>query len=220
MNLENDLFNYLATHQNGSDDPDRIPPLGDLSVEMGVSIPKLREQLGAARTLGLVEVRPRTGIRRKTYSFAPAVTNSLLYAVARDSARFADFSDLRVRLEAAYWHDAVCALTPEDVLELTGLVEQAWARLNGSPITIPHAEHRRLHLIIFRRLDNPFVTGLLESYWTAYEAVELNAYTDLAYLREVWTYHERIVQAIAAGNPEASLAAFVEHTNLLSHRSA
>ncbi len=220
MNLENDLFNYLATHKNGSDDPDRIPPLDDLSMEMGVSIPKLREQLGAARALGLVEVRPRTGIRRKTYSFAPAVTNSLLYAVARDSTRFADFSDLRVRLEAAYWHDAVCALTPEDVLELTGLVEQAWARLNGSPITIPHAEHRKLHLTIFSRLGNPFVTGLLEAYWTVYEAVELNAYTDLAYLCEVWTYHERIVQAIAAGDSEASLAAFVEHTNLLSHRAA
>jgi DNA-binding FadR family transcriptional regulator len=220
MNLDSELFNYLATHQNGSDDPDRIPPLGDLSVEMGVSVPKLREQLGAARALGFVEVRPRTGIRRKPYTFAPAVTSSLLYAVARDRVRFAEFSDLRVRLETAYWCEAVSALTSEDIAELTVLAEAAWAKLNGSPITIPHAEHRRLHLLIFSRLDNPFVTGLLEAYWTAYEAVELNSYADLAYLREVWTYHERIVRAIAAGNPEASLAAFVEHTNLLRHRSA
>jgi DNA-binding FadR family transcriptional regulator len=219
MNLENDLFTYLANHHNGADDPDRIPPLDNLSLEIGVSVPKLREQLGAARALGFVDVRPRTGIRRKAYSFTPAVTNSLLYAVARDSNRFADFSDLRVRLEAAYWHDAVCALTPEDVLELNGLIEQAWTRLNGSPITIPHTEHRRLHLTIFSRLGNPFVTGLLEAYWTAYEAVELNAYTDLAYLREVWTYHEKIVRAIAAGDPAASLTAFIEHTNLLHHRA-
>jgi len=220
MNLDSELFNYLATHHNGSDDPDRIPSLGDLSAEMGVSVPKLREQLGAARTLGLVDVKPRTGIRRKPYSFAPAVSSSLLYAVAREKARFAEFSDLRVRLETAYWRDAVRALTPEDLVELAGLVEAAWAKLNGSPITIPHAEHRRLHLMIFSRLDNPFVTGLLEAYWTAYEAVELNSYTDLAYLREVWIYHERIVQAIAAGDADASLAAFVEHTNLLRHRSA
>lgn len=219
MDLENELFDYLATHQNGSADPDRIPPLGDLSVEMGVSVPKLREQLGAARTLGLVEVRPRTGIRRKTYSFAPAVTNSLLYAVARDRAQFASFADLRIRLETAYWHAAVAALTPEDVAALEDLVAQAWSRLNGDPITIPHEAHKRLHLTIFSRLDNPFVTGLLEAYWTAYEAVELNAYADLAYLREVWTHHERIVAAIAAGDADASLNAFIEHTKLLRTRA-
>ena len=219
MNLENDLFTYLAFHKNGEDDPERIPPLGELSETMGISVPKLREQLGAARTLGFVEVKPRTGIRRKAYSFAPAVTNSLLYAIARDRARFAEFSDLRVRLETAYWCEAVNALTLEDITELTGLVQTAWAELNGDPITIPHAEHRRLHLKIFSRLDNPFVTGLLEAYWTAYEAVELNSFAHLAYLREVWAYHERIVQAIAAGDAGASMAAFVEHTNLLRNRS-
>lgn len=219
MDLENELFTYLATHQNGSDDPDRIPPLDDLSAEIGISVPKLREQLGAARTLGLVEVRPRTGIRRKAYTFAPAVANSLLYAVARDRAHFAAFSDLRARLETAYWCEAVSALTPEDIAELECLVATAWTELNGMPITIPHAEHRRLHLKIFSRLDNPFVTGLLEAYWTAYEAVELNAYADLAYLREVWACHERIVRAIAAGDAEGSLQTFIEHTKLLRHRS-
>jgi DNA-binding FadR family transcriptional regulator len=215
----NNLLDYLAVHTNGSDDPDRVPPLDELSAELEVSISKLREQLEVARMLGLVEVKPRTGIRRKPYSFTPAVTGSLLYAVARDRERFVEFSDLRVRLETAYWREAVAALTAENVSLLETLVQQAWAKLNGSPITIPHAEHRRLHLTIFSRLENPFVTGLLEAYWAAYEAVELNAYADLAYLREVWTYHERIVQAIAAGDPEASLAAFIEHTTLLRTRA-
>lgn len=215
----NEFINYLVEHTNGSDDPDRIPPLGDLSAEMGVSIPKLREQLEAARTLGLVEVRPRTGIRRKAYSFTPAVTQSLLYSVARDRASFAAFSDLRVRIETAFWRDAVCALTSEDLLELRALLNRAWDELNGDPIIIPHPEHRLLHLTIFKRLENPFVTGLLEAYWNAYEAVELNSYADLAYLREVWTYHERIVEAIWNGDPNASLAAFIEHTQLLRIRS-
>lgn len=219
MNLDSELFAYLAAPRNGAEDPDRIPPLGDLARETGVSVPKLREQLGAARSLGLVDVKPRTGIRRRRYSFAPAVTNSLLYGISRERGRFSDFSDLRVRLETAYWHDAVCALTPEDVGELQALVAKAWQELNGDPITIPHAEHRRLHLTIFSRLDNPFVAGLLEAYWSAYEAVELNAYADLSYLREVWTYHEKIVDAIAAGDTGASLAAFVEHTKLLRGRA-
>jgi DNA-binding FadR family transcriptional regulator len=108
----NNLIDYLAVHQNGLNgagaaDPERVPSLDELSVELEVSVSKLREQLEAARTLGLVDVKPRTGIRRKTYSFTPAVTGSLLYAVARDREHFVEFSDLRVRLETAYWREAV-----------------------------------------------------------------------------------------------------------------
>lgn len=215
----NEFLDYLAHYENGQHDPDRIPSLGQLSEEMGLSIAKLREQLEAARTLGLVEVRPRTGIRRKPYSFGPAVTTSLLYGVARNRASFAQFSGLRIRLETAFWYDAVCRLTDEDHVELRALVARAWDELNGDPIIIPHPEHRKLHMTIFRRLDNSFVLGLLEAYWNAYEAVELNSYAHLSYLQEVWTYHERIVDAICRGDAEGSLTAFTEHTRLLRIRS-
>lgn len=215
----NDFMLFVSTYINGEDDPDRIPSLGELSAEMGVSIAKLREQLEAARTLGLVEVRPRTGIRRKPYSFSPAASSSLLYAISRDRSRFAEFSDLRIRLETAYWREAVTRLQPEDHQELRELLNSAWNDLNGSPIIIPHREHRKLHLTIFKRLENPFVTGLLEAYWNAYEAVELASYADLSYLREVWAYHERIVEAIMRGDVDGSLEAFIEHTQLLRIRS-
>ncbi len=214
----NEFIDYVAMFENGGDDPDRIPSLGDVSEELGVSISKLREQLEGARALGLVEVRPRTGIRRKPYSFTPAASNSLLYAIARDRSHFAEFSDLRIRLETSFWCEAVRKLTPEDFDELRELLNTAWQDLNGSPIIIPHREHRKLHLTIFKRLDNPFVTGLLEAYWNAYEAVELGSYADISYLREVWAYHERIVEAIIRGDVDGSLEAFIEHTKLLRSR--
>ncbi len=55
----------------------RIPALAELSKQLGVSIASLREQLEVARMLGVVEVRPKTGIRRLKFSFKPAVTHSL-----------------------------------------------------------------------------------------------------------------------------------------------
>ena len=79
-------------------------------------------------------------------------------------------------------------------------------------------EHRELHLSIFRRLNNPFVVGLLEAYWDAYEAVELNTYADIAYLEQVWDYHERMVEAIAAGDAAHSKQLLIEHMQLLSQR--
>ena len=74
----NEFLDYLAVYENGHNDPDRIPSLGELSAEMGIGIAKLREQLEAARTLGLVDVKPRTGIRRRAYAFSPAVINPRL----------------------------------------------------------------------------------------------------------------------------------------------
>jgi DNA-binding GntR family transcriptional regulator len=74
-------------------------------------------------------------------------------------------------------------------------------------------------MVIFRRLENPFVYGLLEAYWEAYEAVELNTYADLQYWKEAWRFHALILEHLDAGRPEAALEAFKEHTTLLRHRT-
>ena len=68
-------------------------------------------------------------------------------------------------------------------------------------------------------LDNPFVIGLLEAYWEAYEAVELNTYADLHYWQEAWRYHELILNCLCDGDFDAARVAFVEHTKLLRHRN-
>jgi DNA-binding FadR family transcriptional regulator len=208
-----------STAANGSaTEPAQLPSLSEVSKELGVSVALLREQLEVARAIGLVEVRPRTGIRRLPYSFSPAVRQSLAYALAVDPAYFMDYSNLRIHLEASYWEDAACRLTPEDHRELKRLVARAWEKLNGQPIEIPHPEHRQLHLGIYRRLNNPFVLGLLEAYWEAYEAVGLNLYTDIDYLQEVWRYHEQMVQAICDGDFARGYAALLQHKDLLFHR--
>ena len=67
-----EFLRYLASHEEAEGS---LPSLNDLSRELGISLAGLREQLEVARALGLVEVKPRTGIRRKPYSFTPAVLN-------------------------------------------------------------------------------------------------------------------------------------------------
>ena len=218
--LLSEFLIYLASSPVDPDNPGRVPSLYRLSLELGVSIAKLREQLEVARGLGLVEVRPRTGIRRLPYSFAPAVRQSLLYGIAVNPALFDVYSDLRNQLEADYWHQAVERLQPEDYETLRKLVAQAWEKLRGFPIRIPQLEHRQLHLLIYQRLDNPFVTGLLEAFWDAYEAIGLNLYNDYSYLEQVWQYHERMVEAICKGDLEAGFQALIEHKTFLKNRSS
>lgn len=215
--LDSEFLEYLVEQKNNDDT--RIPALGELSSQLHISISKLREQLEVARSLGLVTVRPRTGIHRVEYSFMPSVRLSLFFALACDVQQFKAYSDLRKHVEMSFWHEAVGLLTDEDKEQLRHLIQLAWEKLKGTPIRIPHDEHRQFHLTIFNRIKNPFVRGILEAYWEAYEAVELNTYADYSYLNEVWTYHERIAEAIIVGEIDESLRVFEEHTRLLNKNS-
>jgi DNA-binding FadR family transcriptional regulator len=211
-----EFLRYLATHEEVEHG---LPPLKNLSIKLGVSLASLREQLEVARALGLVEVKPRLGTRRRDYSFTPAIRQSLGYALALDNENFRKYAELRNHVEAAFWHEAVRKLTEEDKQYLQSLITRAWEKLRGIPIQVPHEEHRELHLQIYSRLENPFVTGILEAYWDAYEAVGLNVFAGgYEYLQEVWKYHQNMVEAICSGNFEAGYEALLAHTDLLYHR--
>ena len=211
-----EFLRYLATH----DEVDNgLPSIKKLSIQLGVSVASLREQLEVARALGLVEVRPRLGTKRRDYSFTPAIRQSLGYALALNNENFRKYSDLRNHVEAAFWYEAVGKLTEEDKNELKNLVSHASEKLQGSQIRVPHEEHRKLHLLIFSRLENPFVTGILEAYWDAYENVGLNVFTGgFEYLQEVWRYHQQMAEAISNGNYEEGYNALIAHTDLLYQR--
>jgi len=216
IQIESDFLRYLLAQ--GCAPGSRLPSLNEISSEIGVSVGKLREQLEVARVLGLIQASPRRGIHYTGYDFLPAVRQSLMVGLNLDRHLFERFSSLRGHLEIAFWDEAVGQLTDEDHMQLRRLVSEAWAKLQHERIQIPHAEHRAFHMTIFRRLDNLFVTGLLDAYWDAYEAVELNTYADYHYLTAVWRYHEEIAQAICTGEYEEARRLHIAHMGLLNSR--
>jgi DNA-binding FadR family transcriptional regulator len=218
IDLESDLLDYIV--RAGFQPGDRLPTLNELQEEahLGVSISKVREQLEVARALGLVEVKSKTGMKLKAYSFTPAVRLSLFFALAQDQHNFELFGEVRNHIEVAFWNEACDSLHEEDKQVMRQCLDQARAKLNGKPVRIPTEEHRTFHLTVFKRLDNPFVMGILEAYWDAYNAVELNRYSDYSYLQQVWNYHERIFNAICAGDYDGAKALFIEHTNLIRYQ--
>ena len=212
-----EFMRYLASHKEAEDG---LPTLKTLSQELGVSVASLREQLEVARALGLVEVKPGLGrTRRRAFSFTPAIRQSLGYALALNDEHFRKYAELRNHVEAAYWYEAVEKLTKEDKQALNDLITRAWEKLRRMPVQVPHEEHRTMHLLIYKRLENPFVTGILEAYWDAYEAVRLNVFAGgYDYLQEVWRYHQTMVESICTGDYKAGYEALVAHTDLLYHR--
>jgi len=210
-----ELLNYLALVDGENA---KIPSLQELSNELNLSVASLREQLAVGRSIGVIEARPRTGLKKLPYSFAPAVRESVSYAIVTSPAYFEKYADLRRHIEGSYWLQAVQLLTPEDIKKMDALVDQAITKLGGKPIQIPHREHRQLHMITFSHIENEFVIGLLEAYWDFYEAVGLDRYTEFDYLEEVWHYHKSMVEAIRSGNFEEGYKAMAIHMDLINLR--
>ena len=213
---DSDFMQYLA--HSGLKPGEPLPSIQILAKTLGISVGKLREQLEVARTLGYIDIRPKSGMQRRKYSFYPAMNVSLRYALSTDPGYFNQIEQLREHLEACFWYEAVEQLEELDKDHLRSLLEKAWTLLNGSPITIPHDEHRDLHLTIFSRLDNVFVHGILEAYWDGYDSVGLNRYTDYVYFKTVWTYHEQMVDSILNNEYDSGYRALIEHFDILHRR--
>ena len=211
-----ELLQYLAT--STEDANGRIPTLNELSAQLGISTATLREQLEVARMMGIVEVRPKTGIRKLAYSFRPAVTTSVAYAVSQEASNFNEISDLRKHIEAAYFIEAAQQLTLTDLESLQKAVSRAIEKLQPGSFQIPSAEHREFHLTIYRHVDNVFMTGILEAYWDIYRASGLELYPDVQYLQKVWQDHARILDLIRKKDFAQGLSVLMEHMDLLKQR--
>ena len=207
---------YLASIPAEGDQ--RIPPLNVLSKELGLSVATLREQLEEARSIGLVEVKPRSGIRKLPFDFATSIRPGLLYAVHSKSILFHQFSDLRKHLETAYFIEAAQLLTSSDIAQLNDIVLQAQQKINSLPTQNPAPEHRQFHLLIYRRLENEYLLGILKTFWDIYHISGLEIYPEIHYLERVWSYHAKIVEEIKSKNFQHGLAILMEHMDILAQR--
>jgi DNA-binding FadR family transcriptional regulator len=196
----------------------RLPPLSELSGQLGLSVASLREQMEVARMMGLIEVHPRTGIQKRAYSFTDTVMVSLMYAIASGEDAFQAFSDFRKHVEAAYWKEAASQMSEEDLAGLTRLVTKATAKLHSQPPQNPLEEHKEFHMCMYRKIQNPYVQGVLEAYWIMYEVTGMAIYTDMPYLEQVWKYHQGMVEALQSGEIDRGYRLFMEHVDLITKR--
>lgn len=215
-NKQHELLDFLIEKaRNPTAD---IPPIPKISENLGISSASLREQMELAKNLGFISAQPRKGIKILPYEFKPAVIKSLYYAIRLDLDFFYQFSDLRNHLEKSYFLESIKILDDKDFYKLDQLIDRAFEKLNGLPVQIPHAEHKEFHLTIYQPINNKFLIGILESYWDIYEQVGLNLYNNLDYLKNVWDYHQKIVDKIKLKDFDDAYKLLVSHMELLDKR--
>ena len=210
------LLNYLASVPAESNP--RIPALSELSKEIGLSVATLREQLEFARMLGIVEVKPKTGIRKVPFDFGNSIKPGIAYAVASGCTSFHQFADLRKHLEGAYFAEAAQLLTVTDTDFLEELVTNAKKKISSFPILIPTEEHRIFHTHVYKKLENPYLTGMMEAFWDVYHNAGYEVYPDPGYLERIWHYHARIVEEIKTKRYSQGLSLLLEHMEMVNQR--
>ena len=188
----------------------KLPSIGTLANELGISHGKLREDLIAAQAYGMVEMRPGDGTYIRPFDFYSAIRPAVIYGIACDKHNFDRFYRLRAGIEVAFWEEATKKLQSGDLSKLRRIIQRAEERLNDVPIEIPHREHRIFHMQLFSRLNNPFVIGLLKAYW--------DGYVDLSYYEEMWSYHKKIVDLLQEGDIQQSQQVLVQHFAILETR--
>jgi GntR family transcriptional repressor for pyruvate dehydrogenase complex len=196
----------------------KLPPMDELADSLGVSRGKLREELIAIQAYGIAEMRPGDGTYVRPFDFYTATKTLALYAIECDRKHFDQLYEVRIQLEFAFWERAAHSLIQEDIDRLQRIIAGAEKKLNGTPVEIPHDEHREFHTIIFSRLDNEFASGILRAYWDAYEAVGLHRYFELSYYESMWDSHRKMVEAIVEGRYEDGKEILTHHFTLLGDR--
>ncbi len=213
-----ELFLDYLIERSQSDNNSSLS-IEQVSGELSISTARVRELLELAKAIGLVDIQPRKGIQILPYKFSPAVRKSLYAAVRYKQEYFEQFSHLRNQIEKSYFLDAVLQLSADQKRDVTDISQRALDMLNKSKPRIPHEEHRRFHMTIYKELDNVFVIGILEAFWDLYEVVGLNLYEDLDYLINVWNYHQEIAEKINSANYKKAHAVLVEHMELIHKRT-
>ena len=217
LDLRSDLLNYLIQSQFKAGD--RIPTISQLaeSEHLGISPSKIREQLEVARALGFIDVKSKTGMRFNEYEFGSAIRLSVFFALAQEPELYFEyFTDLRVQLEIGSWFAMCESLGSQEFVALHEIIQAARQKLQDERwVQIPHREHGQFHRMLFSKIDNPFINGILNVYWEAYEAIEPRRYASFAYHQKVWDYHEGIANELEGGDFMKAQATYMEHAQLL-----
>lgn len=189
---------------------DPLPPETEMAGELGVSRSSVREAVKALQAAGLVETRHGYGTFVRPFSLGPLLEGwalGLLFEVRRDARTVRQLFELREVLESALIGRVVGRHTPAQRDELRELARRMVQRARAGHDFVE--EDHRFHELLYRPFDSALLGQLLEVFFRAYRAVRHQVPTvdRLPQARR----HQRIAEAVAAGDRAAAVEAVTAH---------
>lgn len=199
---------------------ERLPSERDLAGKLNISRPVLHEALVDLAAKGLVSIQPRRGVLvndfRKTGSCA-ILSSLLTYHQGEFDPRFVkSLFEMRLLVETECARLAAVHATPEQLDILRQLIENQPIDENfDTEVLIEQDFEFHLQVAIASgNLMYPLVINSFKNVYIHFTGEFFNACRATPHLAEVFVYHRRLVQAIAARQPEEAVAVMVE---MLAH---
>lgn len=187
----------------------RLPTAEALSTSLGVSRSVVRDALRTLSSMGLVEVRHGHGI----FVAVPRddiLTTALTLRMQRSDLTVGDVLAARVTLEATLAAEAARVGDAGIWKPMHGHLQAFEAAVRQGDWPAAHEEHLRFHLGVIRALGLPALDLLVEP---LQELIIVSSIPPDPERGEQWGLgsHDRIIEALEAGDPEAARTAVRDH---------
>jgi GntR family transcriptional regulator, transcriptional repressor for pyruvate dehydrogenase complex len=182
----------------------------ELQAQFKVSRPTLRESLRILESQGVLTLRPgpRGGIIVSQPS-VDIVAHTLSVFLRLNSVPFIAIVQARAAMEPALVRDAARNATDEDFDKMQASIERM--KKIGSDVAAFADENRTFHQAIMQAAQNP----VLEVFWSAIGILVSGEQHGMRYTaknrKAIVTYHQRILDACRARDPDLAAQLMSEH---------
>ncbi len=203
---------YIVENQLQAGDP--LPSEVQLAQQLGVSRNAVREASKSLESIGLVEVRHGSGLFVRGFSLEPLLDN-LAYGM-HELQDLANLLEVRRVLETALIGRAIESATPDWLADLETILARMEAKARQGQ-NFPE-EDRDFHHCLFKRLENPIISRLLDIFWLTFNRLLYRGETAKSEPMKTYFDHRAIVQAIKAANVTQAQEALLKHYSGIESR--
>ncbi len=189
---------------------ERLPSERELAAQFGVSRTVVREAVRALAAKKLVDVNVGRGtVVRAPSAESAAESMKLLLMMQAGAAGVEKVSEVRHIIENEIAALAAARRTDDDLRSLTAIVEEARQHLDAPEVYIK--SDVAFHAALARATQNELFLVILDSIVEVMIEVRLLTLRVPGITSLALSYHERIFEAVEAGDPEAARMAMDAH---------
>ncbi len=189
-----------------------LPNEQDLMAQLGVSKHTLREALRALEGLGFISIKRGAGggpvVSEINWSTARDYFASFLYF---QKFKLADISEVRILMEPYIARQATERMTPEALKELQGVHERCIEAFNNNQDIIRNEAEVHFHVLLGKIAGNPILWVTQDFVNNMLADAKHHLKPSKAFAAQVIAAHQRILDAITAGDADTAASAMLDH---------
>ena len=211
--IQDRIKQYILDNKLRPDAP--LPTESQLSEQIGVSRPAVREALRSLESLGIIYSRRGEGRFVSSFTLDPVLEN-LNYSLLFDTEDLRQMIEVREQLEAGFVGKAITNMDHQTLEELRDLMRQIREQANARGYFLD--TDLAFHSTIYRSVGNRVLTKLLDVFCEIYKNLRDKSLLSSHDPEAEVVNHERILQAIEAKDIPLAQERIIEHFSRIKER--